>query len=91
MQIMLLLYKNIFSVSDDMPWHRLRQHRRGGIMAKHMGYHESVPPGLSLNVTNLRNALIAVGTCHNAVHLRNAHIVVGTCHGMSADATLSLA
>ena len=64
MQIMLLSYKNIFSVSDDMPWHRLRQHRRGGIMAKHMGYHESVPPGLSLNVTNLRNALIAVGTCH---------------------------
>ncbi len=46
MQIMLLSYKNIFSVSDDMPWHRLRQHRRGGIMAKHMGYHESVPPGL---------------------------------------------
>ena len=43
------------------------------------------------NVTDLRNALIAVGTCHNAVHLRNAHIVVGTCHGMSADATLSLA
>ena len=38
------------------------------------------------NVTNLRNALFAVGTCHNAVYLRNAHIVVGTCHGMSADA-----
>ena len=41
------------------------------------------------NVTNVSNALIAVGTCHNAVYLRNAHIVVGTCHGMSANATSS--